>query len=1125
MIRTVRKTFGIAWVIIFLFGTLATAAAQTDNSISLTSLGTAYTQNFDSLSNSAESSALPEGWFMLESGSNANNLYNINTGTTYTADTYSFGSIDATERALGGIQGTALVPVFGASFTNNTGGTIESLTIEYTGEEWWLGKTSHIDRLIFEYRPNTTTLPDSPWIEFDPLSFLTPKNTGASLKNGNLTENRNLIHQTITGLHIEDGDTFWIRWRDFDAVGNDDGLAVDDFSITPNGTDNAPEVTGLSPADLETGVDRQTTINVTFSEPVSPAADWFSLICSKSGEHTSTVSGGPLIFTVTPQSALDYDETCTFTINKSTVSDLDITDPPDTMLNDATTSFTTEAEPDTPPVISAITPAADETGVLVDSILTIRFSEPVAIADGWASLTCATSGDHTFEVKGGPETYTLVPANVFSYNEKCTLTILGSLVNDLDGAPPDTMASNSTSSFTTQSNPDAAPYVATFLPVNNQTEVSLSQVLEVTFSEEVDAAGSWFEINCEKSGAHNAQVSGGNTKFLLTLGNPFAYDEKCTFAIKALAVTDLDSLDPPDKMETNQEISFQTAHEPDATPEITSTLPAQSATNVAAESNLILQFSEEVTVTGDWFALTCGGGEPLAVEVSGSGNSRTLNPAINLPYAQTCTLTVFAQQVKDLDENDPPDTLGQNYTLTFATEGIPDAPPEITGTYPQNGALDVPVSGNLQAVFSEPVTLKTGWIELACTKSGSHSITLNGGPREFSFGADSDFAYSEICTVTLKASSITDQDGNDPPDNPLQDYTFSFTTETDPEAKSYPVVLAGENTRPHENEVLQIGTHLLRVQFSKDVLHNGTDDAVDNPSNYRLVSASANQSFETTACGEAAGDDFLISIDQVDYDATTHVAELTVNQVNNLPNGSYQLIVCGAHTIRDLFGNALNDGANTYIRFTVILPTANSGDSTVTQPESNTDSPELKNSVSEKKSSNPTSALFIPVTGFPRGHSVDLSDPFVSYAELGDLWLEIPTLEIETPITGVPKSEGSWDVSWLGSQAGWLEGSAFPTMDGNSVLTGHVWDASNQPGIFYGIDQLQFGDQVIVHAWGYEYVYQVRENLSVLPDNLAAMLKHQETPWLTLVTCQGYDEENDSYRRRILVRAVLVEIR
>ncbi len=134
-------------------------------------------------------------------------------------------------------------------------------------------------------------------------------------------------------------------------------------------------------------------------------------------------------------------------------------------------------------------------------------------------------------------------------------------------------------------------------------------------------------------------------------------------------------------------------------------------------------------------------------------------------------------------------------------------------------------------------------------------------------------------------------------------------------------------------------------------------------------------------------------------------------------------------------------------------------------------------------------------------------------------------MNLKTSITGVPEQNGKWDVSWLNDQAGWLEGSAFPTFKGNSVLTAHVWDALNQPGPFYGLEKLKFGEQVIIHAWGDVYIYEVREVLSVDPANVKAMLKHQDKPWLTLVTCNGYNEEEDVYLRRTLVRAVLVEIR
>jgi sortase (surface protein transpeptidase) len=39
------------------------------------------------------------------------------------------------------------------------------------------------------------------------------------------------------------------------------------------------------------------------------------------------------------------------------------------------------------------------------------------------------------------------------------------------------------------------------------------------------------------------------------------------------------------------------------------------------------------------------------------------------------------------------------------------------------------------------------------------------------------------------------------------------------------------------------------------------------------------------------------------------------------------------------------------------------------------------------------------------------------------------------------------------------------------------------------------------------------------------MMKHEDKSWVTLVTCQGYDEATDAYKYRILVRAVLVEVK
>ncbi len=167
--------------------------------------------------------------------------------------------------------------------------------------------------------------------------------------------------------------------------------------------------------------------------------------------------------------------------------------------------------------------------------------------------------------------------------------------------------------------------------------------------------------------------------------------------------------------------------------------------------------------------------------------------------------------------------------------------------------------------------------------------------------------------------------------------------------------------------------------------------------------------------------------------------------------------------------------------------------------------------------------LLLPVTGFP--HTFTSLPPQPTPQPALPLTLEIPALGLRAPIVGVPQSPHGWDVRWLGNRVGWLEGTAFPTWQGNSVLSGHVWNADNTPGIFLGLKRLRFGDRILIHAWGHTYTYEVRENRLLHPDETALALEHKTRDWLTLLTCEGYIPATGQYRYRRMVRAVLTAIK
>jgi len=165
----------------------------------------------------------------------------------------------------------------------------------------------------------------------------------------------------------------------------------------------------------------------------------------------------------------------------------------------------------------------------------------------------------------------------------------------------------------------------------------------------------------------------------------------------------------------------------------------------------------------------------------------------------------------------------------------------------------------------------------------------------------------------------------------------------------------------------------------------------------------------------------------------------------------------------------------------------------------------------------------LPSTGFQPNVVTDLDNrPRELYIQTG-ISVEIPSLKINIPLVGVPRRNGEWNVTWLGKQAGWLEGSAFPSWDGNSIITSHVYLANGLPGSFVDLHQLKYGDQVLIHAFGQTYIFEVRSN-SVVKPNDASVFKHEERPWLTLVTCKEYDERTNTYRTRVVVRAVLISV-
>ena len=219
----------------------------------------------------------------------------------------------------------------------------------------------------------------------------------------------------------------------------------------------------------------------------------------------------------------------------------------------------------------------------------------------------------------------------------------------------------------------------------------------------------------------------------------------------------------------------------------------------------------------------------------------------------------------------------------------------------------------------------------------------------------------------------------------------------------------------------------------------------------------------------------------------------------------------------------------TLLSTTTITPTFEgsqtpTGTITTTVTITPTIAPTANPNASQDSRSAVAAAIALPITGFAPGRitRLPIHSSIFSYDTMGDLWLEIPSQKVQMNIIGVPLDKGHWDITWLGKNAGYLEGSAYPTFNGNSVLTGHVYLSTGKPGPFENIKDLKYGDEIIIHAFGEKYIYQVQSIDYLRPNDVKKLLEHKETPWLTLLTCYQYNDDTNTYRLRVAVRAELV---
>jgi predicted extracellular nuclease len=280
---------------------------------------TPVVQDFDTLSNSTSpSTVLPTGWYLAEIGTGgaADGKYVVETGSSNAGGAYSFGAASATDRALGSVgSGTVATIYYGAKLTNAGQGPISTLTISYDGEMWRRGPSTAADGLTFSYSTTATDLTSDGFVNVSGLNFTSPDGNCATVAgptDGNSAACRTSITGTITGLSLNPGASMFIRWKDADTPGSDDGVAIDNVSITATfstESTNPTAVGSATPAPVNPG--QPITLSGTISPGFNPLSQSLTVSCDLTpigGSPTQVLPNNGTTFTytttVSPQTPL-----------------------------------------------------------------------------------------------------------------------------------------------------------------------------------------------------------------------------------------------------------------------------------------------------------------------------------------------------------------------------------------------------------------------------------------------------------------------------------------------------------------------------------------------------------------------------------------------------------------------------------------------------------------------------------------------------------------------------------------------------------------------------------------------------------------------------------------------------
>ncbi len=198
---------------------------------------------------------------------------------------------------------------------------------------------------------------------------------------------------------------------------------------------------------------------------------------------------------------------------------------------------------------------------------------------------------------------------------------------------------------------DQPPTLAGSIPANNAPSFPTNANLQVSFSESVDLGPTWFQLVCSLSGVRNVSdtvVGGSSAVYTINPLEDFDQTETCTLTLDPIQIADRGGM--AQQLSGSNTINFTVGaaivNDP---PVVLATTPINGDSNFPAAGNLTAMFSETVNLLSDAFTLSCAQSGSVELTYPSSGMSFSIDTATALIGGESCTFTIVADHVSDLE--------------------------------------------------------------------------------------------------------------------------------------------------------------------------------------------------------------------------------------------------------------------------------------------------------------------------------------------------------------------------------------------------------------------------------------------------------------------------------------------